>query len=98
LIGFTARAARQFRDLREHYEDLERPEAVRGLIAALDEASRKIAKNPAAGSLAPRPYPHLARPGRAWIKAGRYWISYSTTEPPLILGIFYETANIPRRL
>jgi plasmid stabilization system protein ParE len=42
LIGFTARAARQFRELRQYYEDRERPEAVRALIAALEQAGRTI--------------------------------------------------------
>lgn len=97
MIGLTARAERQFRELRQHYEDLVRPEATRGLIAALEEASRKIEKNPAAGVAAPRPCPHLARPDRLWIKAGRYWISYEPTTP-VIVGVFYETANIPGRL
>jgi len=98
LIAFAARAARQFRELREHYEDLGRAEAIRGLIAAMEDASRRIEENLIAGLTAPRPYPYLARPGRLWIKAGRYWVSYSTTQPPLIVGVFFETANIPRRM
>ncbi|MGA3004639.1 MAG: type II toxin-antitoxin system RelE/ParE family toxin [Acetobacteraceae bacterium] len=97
MIGLSARAARQFRELREHYEDRERPEATRRLIAALEEASRKIEVTPSAGLAAPRPYPHLARPDRLWIKAGRYWIAYQPATP-VIVGVFYETANIPRRL
>jgi plasmid stabilization system protein ParE len=97
LIGLTAYAERQFRELREHYEDLERPAATRGLIAALEAASRRIEKNPTAGLSAPRPYPHLARPDRLWVKVGRYWIAYEATTP-VIVGVFYETANIPRRL
>ncbi len=97
MIGLTARAQRQFRELREHYEDLERLEATRGLIAALEEASRKIERNPAAGLAAPRPYPHLAHPDRLWILAGRYWIAYEPTTP-VIVGVFYETANIPGRI
>ena len=94
MIGLTARAERQFRELREHYEHLERPEAILGLIAALEQAFRVIGENPAAGLAAPRPYPHLARPDRLWIKAGRYWIAYEPTTP-VIVGVFYETANIP---
>jgi plasmid stabilization system protein ParE len=97
LIGLTARAERQFRELREHYEDLERPEATRGLIAALEEASRRIETNPKAGLATPRPYRHLARPDRLWVKAGRYWIAYEPMAP-IIVGVFYETANIPGRL
>jgi plasmid stabilization system protein ParE len=97
LIGFSPRAARQFRELRQHYEDSERPEAIRGLIVALEEASRRIEKNPGAGLATPRPYPHLARPDRLWVKAGRYWIAYEPTTP-VIVGVFYDTANIPGRL
>lgn len=98
MIGFSARAARQFRELREHYEDGERPEAIRGLIIAMEEARRKIEDNPAGGFAAPRPYPCLARTGRAWIKAGRYWICYTTSQPPIIVGVFFETADIPNRM
>lgn len=47
---------------------------------------------------APRPYPQLARTGRAWIKEGRYWFSYTLEAPPVIAGVFFETANIPGRL
>jgi hypothetical protein len=64
----------------------------------MQEAARKIESSPAAGLAAPRPYPHLARPGTAWMKTGRYWISYSITQPPVIIAVFYETADIPARL
>jgi plasmid stabilization system protein ParE len=96
LIGLTAQAERQFRGLRQHYEDLERPAATRALIAALEEASRKIEKSPTARLAAPRPYPSLARPNRLWIKVGRYWIAYEPATP-LIVGVFFETANIHGR-
>ncbi len=71
MIGFTARAARQFQDLRRHYEDHERHAAIRSLIAAVSEAARKIEANPTAGLAAPRPYPQLAQAGRLWVKVGR---------------------------
>lgn len=96
MIGFTARAARQVAELRDHYEREQRPEASRNLDAALDEAARRIERDPAAGLPAPRPYPALARPGQAWTKAGAYWIRYST-RTPVITGVFYERADIPRR-
>jgi hypothetical protein len=38
------------------------------------------------------------RAARAWVKAGRYWFAYSTTQPPVIVAVSYETANIPGRL
>ena len=49
----------------------------------------------AVGLPAPRPYPQLTQPGRAWIKAGRYWIAYRTEPAPVIEAVFFETANIP---
>ena len=48
------------------------------------------------GEKAPAKRP-TAKPGRAWTKAGRYWIAYSTVTPPVILGVFYEAADIPNR-
>jgi plasmid stabilization system protein ParE len=98
LIAYTPRAARQVEDLRQHYEGRERIEAIRALVAALDEAERKIEGDPAAGLAAPRPYPGLARRGRAWVKAGRYWIAYSTAQPPVIVAVFYDAADIPGRV
>jgi plasmid stabilization system protein ParE len=98
LIVFSPEAAQQVRELHQHYEDRDRPAASRGLAAALEAAWGKIVTSPTAGLPAPRPYPHLARPGVRWIKAGRYWIAWRTEPSPSIIGVFYETANIPRRL
>jgi plasmid stabilization system protein ParE len=98
LIGYTPRAARQVAELRQFYEDKERPEAIAALNAALEAAEQRIAEHPAADLPAPRPYPQLATQGRAWIKSGRYWIAYRTKSPLLIVAVIFETANIPRRL
>ena len=97
MIRLSGDAERQIADLLRHYARLGRLEAGRNLIAAIDQAVARIERDPGAGSPAPRPYPDLARPGRAWTKAGRYWIAYSTTQPPVILGVFYEAADIPSR-
>lgn len=98
MIGFTAKAERQINALRRHYERLERPEAIHNLIAAVQEAAGKIEADPEAGLPAPRPYPALARPRRAWVQAGRYWVLYRTTTPPVIVAVFYDAADIPGRL
>ncbi len=97
MIAYTPRAERQVDDLLRHYEGRGRLEAVRALLAALDAAEQSIEKKPNAGLSAPRPYPRLSREGRAWVKAGRYWIAYSTTHPPVIVAVFYERADIPGR-
>ena len=75
-----------------------RPEAIRNLAYALAEASDKIESNPDAGLTAPRPYPSVAKPGRLWLHVRRYWIAYSTTIPPVILAVFFDTARACRQL
>jgi plasmid stabilization system protein ParE len=97
LIGFTPEAAQHVRDLRENYRSKQRPEAVRNLMASLDVAGGRILAAPLAGLPAPRPYPGMARSGRRWIKEGRYWIAYRLTDPPVIVGVFFDTADIPGR-
>jgi plasmid stabilization system protein ParE len=98
LIALSPRATRQIRALRQHYEQRGRQEATRNLVAALESAWRTIKANPTAGLPAPRPYPELARPGRAWVHAGRYWIAYNARPPVAIIAVFYDAANIPGRL
>jgi hypothetical protein len=68
------------------------------MLAALDEAERKIESSPAGGLPAPRPYPWLMRPGLAWLKAGRYWIGYRQRPRLVITAVFFEMADIPTRL
>jgi plasmid stabilization system protein ParE len=98
-VIYSPGAQRQIIDLQRHNSARRRPDALRNLDAALLEAERRIERNPTtAGLPAPRQYPDLARPGRRWFKAGPYWIAYRTTGPPVILAVFYETANIPGRL
>jgi len=94
---YTPRAAKHVADLLRHYGDLERPEAMRTLLAALREASKTIESDPPAGLMAPRPYPRLAMPGRLWVKAGRYWVAYRRRPNLAIVAVLYETADIPNR-
>jgi hypothetical protein len=94
LIGYTDEALEQVRAFRRHYETLARDAAIR----ALADSEAKIERAPGGGLPAPRPYPQLARPGWAWIKSGRYWVAYRTGPAPVIVAVFFETANIPGRL
>ena len=98
MIAYAASAIRQIDDLHQHFEDRERLEANLALEAALNDAERKIQGNSAAWLAAPRPYPRLSAPGRAWVKAGRYWVAFTTTSPPVIIAVFYDAADIPSRL
>jgi plasmid stabilization system protein ParE len=91
-------AIRAVAELQNHYEQINRPEATRNLRLALERASARIDREPEAGLPAPRPYPEVARPEVRWIKEGRYWIAYTTERVPMIVGVFYDTANIPGRL
>ena len=94
---YAPEAIAQIDALRSYYETKNRPTAARALDTALDVAEQQIALRPGDGLPAPRPYPELARPGQAWLKAGRYWIAYGTGGPPVILAVFFETADIPGR-
>jgi len=98
VIAFSRRARKQLVELNRHFEERERPDAIRNLIAALRSALIAIEQDPDAGLPAPRPYPQLARQGTVWVKAGRYWIGYRRRPKLTIVAIFYETANIPGRL
>ena len=98
MVEYAAKAIRQVDDLLQYYEDRQRDGAARALLSALEAAERRIDEQPGAGLRAPRPYPQLAQAGRTWIKSGRYWIAYLAEPTPVIVGVFFETANIPSRL
>ncbi len=95
MIAFSPEAERQIDALRLFYIRKTRPEALRYFMAALHDAVDRIERRPADGDPAPRPYPELVQQGRAWIKSGRYWVAYRTTKPPIVVGVFFETADIP---
>jgi len=93
----SPRALAHVRALADHYERLDRPEAMQNLAAAIDMAQRAVPLLERHTS-APGPYPGLAKAGTAWIKSGRYWIAYSTRRPRFIRAVFHDTADIPARL
>ncbi len=95
MVVLTQEAEAHIKGLILHYESLDRPAATRNMMAAVEAAKERIARAPAVGLSAPRPYPQLKKFGRLWLKEGRYWISYSPTNPPAITGVFFETVDIP---
>lgn len=98
MIRLTPEAEAQVEDLMRHYERLERPAATRNLVAALEHASDRITDAGEAGLPAPRPYPSLTRFGFRWIKVGAYWIAFEIANVPIIVGVFYESSDIPGRI
>ncbi len=98
MIRYSQRAEAQLLDLLLHYERLNRTEAAANLLAAMEAAEARIQRDPEAGLPTPRPYPRLARPGHAWVKSGRYWVAYTRTDPPVIVAVFHEAADIPNRV
>lgn len=97
MIKLGAEAERQLDDLLSHYEAQGRIEAMWNLSAAIQRAVAFIERTPGRGLPAPRPYPELAHAGERWVKEGRYWIAYSLTVPPVILAVFYDQSDLPRR-
>ncbi|MGB8839686.1 MAG: hypothetical protein WCC64_01315 [Aliidongia sp.] len=97
MIELSPRAQRHVARLAQHYDSLDRDAAVLNLATALTEAGDKSERDPAAGLPAPRPYPQLAKPGRRWLHVRRYWIA-SDRVPLCIVAVFYDRANIPKRL
>ena len=87
MIVLTPRAGQQVRELQEYDWDRDRPAAIRGLAVALESAWQTVTTKPESGLAAPRPYPQLARDGRAWVKSGYYWIAY-TKRPAAIVAVF----------
>jgi hypothetical protein len=51
---------------------------------------RRIARSPS--------YPNVAKRGRAWVQAGRYWIAYVTRPSSAIVAVVYDAADIPGRV
>ena len=98
MIGLSRQARRDVVALARDYLRKNRPEAVRSLLTAIDQAAERIERDPSGGLAAPRPYPAVAQPDRAWTKAGRYWFAYSLDTPPVIIAVFYDAADIPGRL
>ena len=97
MIRYTAEAIDQIDALRIHSIGKTRIEAALALDRALEQAERVITLQPEAGLSFPRPDRPGLDQGQAWTKAGRYWISYSLTSPPVILTVFYDAADLPGR-
>lgn len=64
-------------------------------------ALARVAATIEAGSGRPRDFPatyrDLARPGRAWLREGIYWVAYEPGEQPIIVAVFWAGADLAGR-
>ena len=97
MIELTSVAERHVDDLLTHFAGKRRPEAIENLSIALRRALHRIETNPEHGLPAPRPYPALSELKLRWIKEGSYWFAYTEANPPVIAGVYYAAADLPRR-
>lgn len=99
MVEFTAAARRQIEELLLFYDDKGRYETAVNLERDVSLAVARIGSHPTKGRSAPAPYPGLTRHGRLWTRVGRYWFFYRPEPlPPVIIGVFFDMANIPARL
>jgi plasmid stabilization system protein ParE len=98
VTELSRQAERHLDELTTHYEQKDRLEAARNLLIAVEAAKERIARAPSDGLVAPRPYPDLAALSLLWIHERPYWVAYWPTNPPVIAGIFHDTADIPNRV
>jgi plasmid stabilization system protein ParE len=98
VIGYTKRADDLVDDLVAHYRRKRRPEAILNLNQALATAESEIQADPGTGFSAPRPYPTVIVHGWLWRHVGGYWIAWRRRPALLITAVFWDQADIPRRL
>lgn len=98
MVALTPTAQQHVAELRVHYAGLERVQALENLLGAVEAAKAQIADNPFGGKPYPRPYRELESFGFYWLKARSYWIAYDLVPEKSIVGVFYETSDIPSRL
>ncbi len=99
MVRLTLTAGWQFDELLDHYIQLDRPEAVDRLVAALADALALIEANPGSGRPCPLHYRAAARWGYRWIKVHRYWFAYSDHRGhPVLTNVLFETSDIPGRI
>ncbi len=81
-----------------YYEAKERPAATKNLISAISAAQIFIIQTPERGVAAPRAYPKLKRLELSWVLKQNYWFSYRISSPPIIVGVYYASSDIPNRI
>ncbi len=83
------------RELRNHYEDLDRPKQS---APSSQRWSRRVLGSKLTRTRGFLPRGHIpGSPGGGEVKSGRYWTAYTTTRPPVIAAVFYEAADIEGR-
>jgi hypothetical protein len=98
MVFLTATARAQLESLEAYYDRLGRDLATIRMSEAIAMAAARIEEQVGPFLPAPRPYPDLAEYGWQWLKEGRYWVAFAAIpEGHVIVGVFYDGANIPKR-
>jgi hypothetical protein len=97
LTDYSPTARRHVSELVSYFRMKHRPEAIRNMLAALVRVEAAIETGAGRPRDFPATYRNLARPGRAWRKESIYWIAYDQTDPPVIVAVFWEGADIAGR-
>ena len=99
MIRLSPEAERQLDELALHYAERGRDEAIDNLAGAVERACERYAEGRGSFYDAPRPYPTVRQPGWRWTKEGRYWLAFTAdAHGPIVAAIFFETADLPRRI
>ena len=99
MVLITAGAQAQLGALEQHYASLGRERAIEQLVDALSSAAARIEAQAGPFLPSPRPYPQLSDYGWRWLKQARYWFAFATIEEAYVItGVFFESADIPKRL
>ncbi len=99
MARLSEEAAKQIRDRAIYYRQKHYDGALRNFRGAIENAGRRIDREPERGLTSPRPYPDVVVADVRWIIEGRYWFAYALDpKPATILAIFLDTDNIPGRI
>jgi plasmid stabilization system protein ParE len=99
MTPLSAAAQAALEELTDFYAARGRDRAIDKLAACVEAACRRYPAKRNSFYPAPRPYPQLADLGFRWTKEGPYWIAFAeTADGPVLVGVFHEAADIPKRI
>ena len=99
MATLSIEAEAQLDALRHDFADKKRPEAIDRLADAVQAALVEVDRGGPTHRRYPATYLEVAGLGMQWVSVHRYWFGYvSTPSGKVIANIFFDAADIPRRL